>query len=166
MRRKLSHFVAPIIDFQKIATRNCQALKELPPKLQETFKLFESVLGTKGQVQAIAVLREKKIWNWRENKVEGCVCQICVRAFVDEESNVGYEADSDSAITKRLVVFLVEDVIVIAAEFQVVSMTTVLEWSIGLPNDFGVALWDWNVSFESFHVETVWRNLKSNWVCF
>lgn len=44
----------------------------------------------------------------RENKVEGCVSQVWVRAFFDEQRNVVYEADSDSLLTKGLAALLVQ----------------------------------------------------------
>lgn len=37
-----------------------------------------------------------------ENKVEGCVSQVWVRAYFDSEKNVVFEADSDSVVTKGL----------------------------------------------------------------
>lgn len=39
--------------------------------------------------------------------MEGCVSQVWVRAFFDEERNVVYEADSDSVLTKGLAALLV-----------------------------------------------------------
>lgn len=44
----------------------------------------------------------------RENKVEGCVSQVWVRAFLDQDKNVVYEADSDSVLTKGLAALLVQ----------------------------------------------------------
>ncbi|KAK8636143.1 hypothetical protein V6N13_004851 [Hibiscus sabdariffa] len=43
----------------------------------------------------------------RENKVEGCVSQVWVRACLDKDKNVFYQADSDSVLTKGLVALLV-----------------------------------------------------------
>lgn len=42
-----------------------------------------------------------------ENKVRGCVSQVWVRAYLDEDKNVVYEADSDSVLTKGLAALLV-----------------------------------------------------------
>lgn len=44
----------------------------------------------------------------KANKVEGCVSQVWVRAFLDPEKNVYYEADSDSIMTKGLAALLVQ----------------------------------------------------------
>lgn len=44
----------------------------------------------------------------KENKVEGCVSQVWVRAYLDQEKNVVYEADSDSVLTKGLAALLVQ----------------------------------------------------------
>lgn len=44
----------------------------------------------------------------RENKVEGCVSQVWVRAYLDEDKNVVFEADSDSVLTKGLAALLVQ----------------------------------------------------------
>lgn len=44
----------------------------------------------------------------RENKVEGCVSQVWVRAYLDQDRNVVFEADSDSVITKGLAALLVQ----------------------------------------------------------
>lgn len=40
--------------------------------------------------------------------MEGCVSQVWVRAFFDEDRNVFYEADSDSVLTKGLAALLVQ----------------------------------------------------------
>lgn len=44
----------------------------------------------------------------KENKVEGCVSQVWVRAYLDPQKNVYYEADSDSIMTKGLAALLVQ----------------------------------------------------------
>jgi sulfur transfer protein SufE len=43
----------------------------------------------------------------KENKVEGCVSQVWVRAYLDSDKNVVFEADSDSVLTKGLAALLV-----------------------------------------------------------
>lgn len=43
-----------------------------------------------------------------ENKVQGCVSQVWVRAYFDSERNVVFEADSDSVLTKGLAALLVQ----------------------------------------------------------
>lgn len=50
-------------------------------------------------------LEEK--YKTKENKVEGCVSQVWVRAYLDPDKNVYYEADSDSIMTKGLAALLV-----------------------------------------------------------
>ena len=42
-----------------------------------------------------------------DNKVQGCVSQVWVRAYLDPHNNVVYEADSDSLLTKGLAALLV-----------------------------------------------------------
>lgn len=44
----------------------------------------------------------------RENKVQGCVSQVWVRAYLDQDKNVIFEADSDSVLTKGLAALLVQ----------------------------------------------------------
>lgn len=44
----------------------------------------------------------------RDNKVEGCVSQVWVRALLDSDRNVVFEADSDSVLTKGLAALLVQ----------------------------------------------------------
>lgn len=43
-----------------------------------------------------------------ENKVQGCVSQVWVRAFLNADRNVQFEADSDSLLTKGLAALLVK----------------------------------------------------------
>lgn len=43
-----------------------------------------------------------------ENKVQGCVSQVWVRAYLDSDENVVFEADSDSVLTKGLAALLVQ----------------------------------------------------------
>lgn len=43
-----------------------------------------------------------------DNKVQGCVSQVWVRAYFDSEKNVVFEADSDSVLTKGLAALLVQ----------------------------------------------------------
>lgn len=43
-----------------------------------------------------------------ENKVQGCVSQVWVRAYFDSEKNVIFETDSDSVLTKGLAALLVQ----------------------------------------------------------
>ncbi|KAM7278785.1 hypothetical protein ACFE04_005919 [Oxalis oulophora] len=49
------------------------------------------------------------IYKTNENKVQGCVSQVWVRAYLDdlEKRNVFYEADSDAVLTKGIAALLV-----------------------------------------------------------
>lgn len=87
-------------------------MEELPPKLQEIVKLFQSVEEPKAKYEQLMFYgRNLKPldtrFKTRENKVEGCVSQVWVRAYLDEDKNVVYEADSDSVLTKGLAALLV-----------------------------------------------------------
>ncbi|XP_010448261.1 PREDICTED: sufE-like protein 1, chloroplastic/mitochondrial [Camelina sativa] len=117
-----------IITFQKISTGNIrpplassspsssedyQPIEELPPKLQEIVNLFQSVQEPRAKYRQLIFYGEhlKPLdprFKTRENKVEGCVSQVWVRAFFDDQRNVVYEADSDSSITKGLAALLVQ----------------------------------------------------------
>ncbi|KAG7621889.1 BolA-like superfamily [Arabidopsis suecica] len=121
-------FRRTIITFQKISTGivpppsassspssygDLQPIEELPPKLQEIVKLFQSVQEPKAKYEQLMFYGKNLTpldsqFKTRENKVEGCVSQVWVRAFFDEERNVVYEADSDSVLTKGLAALLVK----------------------------------------------------------
>ena len=73
----------------------------MPPKLQEIVRLFQSVQEPKAKYEQLLFygknlkpLNER--FKTKKNKVEGCVSQVWVRAFLDSERNVVFEADSDS----------------------------------------------------------------------
>ncbi|KAK6229932.1 BolA protein - like 3 [Theobroma cacao] len=120
-----SFFYNRSISFQKIPTKTppplqsssssstqLQPMEELPPKLQEIVKLFQSVEEPKAKYEQLMFYgRNLKPldtrFKTRENKVEGCVSQVWVRAYLDEDKNVVYEADSDSVLTKGLAALLV-----------------------------------------------------------
>ncbi|KAK7855550.1 sufe-like protein 1 [Quercus suber] len=67
----------------------------------------------KGQVRAALVLYGKNLkpletqFKTKDNKVEGCVSQVWVRADLNSDNNVVFEADSDSVLTKGLAALLV-----------------------------------------------------------
>ncbi|XP_010433494.1 PREDICTED: sufE-like protein 1, chloroplastic/mitochondrial [Camelina sativa] len=124
---ELPSFRRTIITFQKISTGNVrppsasppsssedfQPIEELPPELQEIVKLFQSVQEPRAKYRQLIFYGEhlKPLdpqFKTRENKVEGCVSQVWVRAFFDDQRNVVYEADSDSSITKGLAALLVQ----------------------------------------------------------
>ncbi|XWS27678.1 hypothetical protein CRYUN_Cryun25bG0002000 [Craigia yunnanensis] len=113
------------ISFQKIPTKSppplqsssssstqLQPMEELPPKLQEIIKLFQSVEEPKAKYEQLMFYGKNlkpldTQFKTKENKVEGCVSQVWVRAYFDKDKNVVYEADSDSVLTKGLAALLV-----------------------------------------------------------
>ncbi|KAJ7951211.1 SufE-like protein chloroplastic-like [Quillaja saponaria] len=89
-----------------------QPIEELPPKLQEIVKLFQSVQEPKAKYEQLMFYGKNlkpldTHFKTRENKVEGCVSQVWVRAYFDHDKNVVFEADSDSVLTKGLAALLV-----------------------------------------------------------
>ncbi|KAL4312610.1 hypothetical protein GQ457_01G054440 [Hibiscus cannabinus] len=110
------------ISFEKIPTKSppplrssstqLQPMEELPPKLQEIIKLFQSVEEPKAKYEQLMFYGKNlnpldAQFKTKENKVEGCVSQVWVRAYLDEDKNVFYQADSDSVLTKGLAALLV-----------------------------------------------------------
>ena len=89
-----------------------QPIEELPPKLQEIVNLFWSVQEPKAKYEQLLFYRKnlkplKTQFKTKENKVEGCVSQVWVRAYLDSDKSVVFEADSDSVLTKGLAALLV-----------------------------------------------------------
>lgn len=87
-------------------------MEELPPKLQEIVKLFQSVEEPKAKYEQLMFYGKNlkpldTQFKTKDNKVEGCVSQVWVRAYLDKDTNVVYEADSDSVLTKGLAALLV-----------------------------------------------------------
>ena len=87
-------------------------MEELPPKLQEIIKLFQSVEEPKAKYEQLMFYGKNlkpldTQFKTKENKVEGCVSQVWMRAYLDKDKNVVYEADSDSILTKGLAALLV-----------------------------------------------------------
>ncbi|XP_057983198.1 sufE-like protein 1, chloroplastic/mitochondrial [Malania oleifera] len=90
-----------------------QPIEELPPKLQDIVKLFQAVQEPKAKYEQLLFYGKTLApldtqFKTTENKVQGCVSQVWVRAYLDEEKNVRYEADSDSVLTKGLAALLVQ----------------------------------------------------------
>ncbi|CDP13667.1 unnamed protein product [Coffea canephora] len=90
-----------------------QPIEELPPKLQEIIKLFQAVGEPKAKYEQLLFYgRNLRPLDGRfktsENKVQGCVSQVWVRAYLDSDKNVVFEADSDSVLTKGLAALLVQ----------------------------------------------------------
>ncbi|KAH9314480.1 hypothetical protein KI387_023107, partial [Taxus chinensis] len=84
----------------------------LPPKLQNIVKLFEAVSELRSKYEQLMHYGKKlnplaKEFQTREKKVEGCVSQVWVRAFLDD-NNLHFEAESNSVLTKGLATLLVE----------------------------------------------------------
>ncbi|KAE8660558.1 SufE-like protein 1 [Hibiscus syriacus] len=119
---KFPFFSNRSISFQKVPTKSplplqssstqLQPMEEFPPKLQEIIKLFQSVEEPKAKYEQLMFYGKNlnpldtQLKN-KENKVEGCVSQVWVRAYLDEDKNVFYQADSDSVLTKGLAALLV-----------------------------------------------------------
>uniref|UniRef100_A0A2N9J1X1 Fe-S metabolism associated domain-containing protein n=1 Tax=Fagus sylvatica TaxID=28930 RepID=A0A2N9J1X1_FAGSY len=87
-------------------------MEELPPKLQEIIKLFQSVQEPKAKYEQLLFYGKnlkplETQFKTKDNKVEGCVSQVWVRAYLDLDGNVVFEADSDSVLTKGLAALLV-----------------------------------------------------------
>uniref|UniRef100_A0A6N2KK47 Fe-S metabolism associated domain-containing protein n=1 Tax=Salix viminalis TaxID=40686 RepID=A0A6N2KK47_SALVM len=90
-----------------------QPIDELLPKLQEIIKLFQSVQEPKAKYEQLLFYGKNlkpldSEFKTRGNKVEGCVSQVWVRAYLDFEKNVVLEADSYSVLTKGLAALLVQ----------------------------------------------------------
>eukprot|EP00252_Welwitschia_mirabilis_P022461 TRINITY_DN6079_c0_g2_i1.p1 TRINITY_DN6079_c0_g2~~TRINITY_DN6079_c0_g2_i1.p1 ORF type:complete len:343 (-),score=67.83 TRINITY_DN6079_c0_g2_i1:241-1269(-) len=87
-------------------------IEGLPPKLENIVKLFESVNDPRSKYEQLLHYGRQmkpleKQYQTSENKVEGCVSQVWVRAFING-NRVFFEADSDSVLTKGLAALLVE----------------------------------------------------------
>ncbi|KAF5728494.1 hypothetical protein HS088_TW21G00642 [Tripterygium wilfordii] len=121
----ITFFKRPIF-FQRIPTRKLptassspsssveiQPIEELPPKLQEIVRLFQSVKDSRAKYEQLMFYGKNlkpldTQFKTEENKVEGCVSQVWVRAYLDAEKNVVFEADSDTVLTKGLAALLVQ----------------------------------------------------------
>ncbi|XP_068311033.1 sufE-like protein 1, chloroplastic/mitochondrial [Pyrus communis] len=94
------------------SSTSLQPVEDLPPKLQEIVKLFQSVQLPKAKYEQLLFYGKNlkpldDRYKTKQNKVEGCVSQVWVRAYLDSEKNVFFEADSDSVLTKGLAALLV-----------------------------------------------------------
>ncbi|KAK6133056.1 hypothetical protein DH2020_033211 [Rehmannia glutinosa] len=90
-----------------------QPIEELPPKLQEIIQLFQGVQEPKAKYEQLLFYGRnlnplESQYKTSENKVQGCVSQVWVRAYLDKDRNVIFEADSDSLLTKGLAALLVQ----------------------------------------------------------
>lgn len=129
---KLSYFASPSklffvkpITIQRMPTKTVfsspsssssstlQPIEELPPKLQEIVKLFQAVEEPKAKYEQLLFYGKNlktldAQFKTSENKVQGCVSQVWVKAYLDSDRNVIFEADSDSVLTKGLAALLVQ----------------------------------------------------------
>ncbi|XP_073292761.1 sufE-like protein 1, chloroplastic/mitochondrial [Primulina huaijiensis] len=90
-----------------------QPVEELPPKLQEIVNLFRGVQEPKAKYEQLLFYGRnlnplESQYKTSDNKVQGCVSQVWVRAYLDSDKNVIFEADSDSVLTKGLAALLVQ----------------------------------------------------------
>lgn len=90
-----------------------QPIEELPPKLQEIVKLFQGVQESKAKYEQLLFYGRNldplgSQYKTSENKVQGCVSQVWIRAYLACDKNVFFEADSDSVLTKGLAALLVQ----------------------------------------------------------
>ncbi|KAL6203655.1 hypothetical protein ACLB2K_027355 [Fragaria x ananassa] len=116
-----SSFRRPIT-FQRIPTISSssqppstplQPIEDLPPKLLEIVKLFQSVPLPRARYEELLFYGKNLVpledkYKTKDNKVEGCVSQVWVRAYLDSDKNVFFEADSDAQIAKGLAALLVK----------------------------------------------------------
>ncbi|XP_004139770.1 sufE-like protein 1, chloroplastic/mitochondrial [Cucumis sativus] len=95
------------------SSKPLQPIEQLPPKLQDIVKLFQSVQDSRAKYEQLMFYGKNlkplhPQFKNNSNKVEGCVSQVWVRAYLDSDKNVVYEADSDSVLTKGLAALLVQ----------------------------------------------------------
>ncbi|KAF8412324.1 hypothetical protein HHK36_000285 [Tetracentron sinense] len=96
-----------------VSSASLQPIEELPPKLQEIIKLFQAVQQPKAKYEQLLFYGRNLTpldtqFKTNENKVKGCVSQVWVRAYLDSDKTVQFEADSDSVLTKGLAALLVQ----------------------------------------------------------
>ncbi|XP_068642960.1 sufE-like protein 1, chloroplastic/mitochondrial [Aristolochia californica] len=95
------------------ASLPAQQLDSFPPNLQGIIQLFQSVQDPRAKYEQLLFYGRKlpplqPQFKISENKVQGCVSQVWVHAYLDSDRNVRFEADSDSVLTKGLAALLVE----------------------------------------------------------
>ncbi|KAI8557414.1 hypothetical protein RHMOL_Rhmol04G0009200 [Rhododendron molle] len=89
-----------------------QPISEFPPKLQEIVKLFQAVQQPKAKYEQLLFYGKNlkaldSQFKTILNRVQCCVSQIWVRAYLYSVRNVLFQADSDSVLTKGLAALLV-----------------------------------------------------------
>ncbi|KAK9057169.1 hypothetical protein SSX86_024536 [Deinandra increscens subsp. villosa] len=91
-----------------------QPIEELPQKLQQIIRLFQSVQDPRAKYEQLLFYGKnlkplETQFKTDVNKVKGCVSQVWLRAYFDSDNkNVIFEADSDSVLTKGLAALLVQ----------------------------------------------------------
>ncbi|KAL9248961.1 SufE-like protein [Drosera capensis] len=80
---------------------------QFPPNVQEIIDLLQSVQEPKAKYQQLLFYSQilptfDKKYQTNDNKVQGCVSQVWVRATLDDDRNVWFEAESDPVLTKGL----------------------------------------------------------------
>ncbi|KAG9445042.1 hypothetical protein H6P81_016382 [Aristolochia fimbriata] len=88
-------------------------LDSFPLNLQNIIQLFQTVEDPRAKYEQLLFYGRKlpplqTQFKTPENKVQGCVSQVWVHAYLDSDRNVRFEADSDSVLTKGLAALLVE----------------------------------------------------------
>ncbi|EPS59956.1 hypothetical protein M569_14846, partial [Genlisea aurea] len=96
------------------SSSSLQSMDDLPLKLQEIIRLFQGVQDPKAKYEQLLFYGRNLSpldpkYKTNENKVQGCVSQVWVRAYLDSTTKtVNFEADSDSVLTKGLAALLVQ----------------------------------------------------------
>ncbi|XP_058114804.1 sufE-like protein 1, chloroplastic/mitochondrial [Magnolia sinica] len=85
----------------------------IPPSLQSIINLFQSVQDPRAKYEQLLYYGRtlpplEPQFKTVDNKVQGCVSQVWVHAYLDPDRNIRFEADSDSVITKGLAALLVQ----------------------------------------------------------
>ncbi|XP_073156893.1 sufE-like protein 1, chloroplastic/mitochondrial [Henckelia pumila] len=106
---KKANFSAP----PSSSSVSLQPIEELPPKLQEIVNLFRGVQEPKAKYEQLLFYGRnlkplESQYKTSDNKVQGCVSHVWVRAYLDDDKNIIFEADSDSVLTKGLAALLVQ----------------------------------------------------------
>ncbi|KAH7280934.1 hypothetical protein KP509_36G021300 [Ceratopteris richardii] len=95
------------------ASASKQTVDDLPCKLLDIVKLFQLAPDPRAKYEQLLHYGRRlkplsEEYQTLENKVQGCVSQVWVRASIDEEKRIHFEAESDSMLTRGLAALLVE----------------------------------------------------------
>lgn len=87
--------------------------RPLPEPLRRIVELFQSVEDPRAKYEQLLFYGKKlpplpPKFKTQANKVQGCVSQVWVHAYLDADGAVRFEADSDSSLTKGLAALLVQ----------------------------------------------------------